>query len=480
MALNKTEEKIYELLKEKATSHNEEGTFCVYPRKELAFDCGVNEKTVQRTLNELERQFYIFRKRQGNGQTQKIYIITQNVPPAVRGDDFSPENVLSAVRVGDFSPENVPSAVRVDDFSPENVPPAVRGGDFSPENVPSAVRVDDFLPENVPPAVRVDDFSPENDTSTSCVNNFTPEKVRETLPQLATIIPQKHLIPNNKLANSLTKDIIGGGLIELDVGRKKDDILTRCILNYEGDNVKLTSRRSFTEYDRQVADAVTSLYEYGNKSHIITAATVYRAMVHATETETPSPQQIEAVTQSLDKLRFVRVQIDCTEELMRRNIDLNGSQITAGKIDTYLLTLDKMEIIAGGQKVVAYKVIKTPILYEYSRLTGQVITVPAALLDIRDKTGAKIPNTERRIAIKGYLMRRISIMKGQNSKNQSCHILYDSLYNEVCSTEPTQKEKRLIRDYIPCVLEYWKSEKFIKDYEELTHGKKKIGIEIKI
>ena len=312
------------------------------------------------------------------------------------------------------------------------------------------------------------------------VSDITSEQVRAALPQLASIIPQKHLIPNNKLANSLTKDIIGAGLIELDVGRKKDDILTRCILSYEGDNVKLTSRRSFTEYDRQVADAVTSLYEYGNKSHIITAATVYRAMVHATETETPSPQQIEAVTQSLDKLRFVRVQIDCTEELMRRNIDLNGSQITAGKIDTYLLTLDKMEVIAGGQKVVAYKVIKTPILYEYSRLTGQVITVPAALLDIRDKTGAKIPNTERRIAIKGYLMRRISIMKGQNSKNQSCHILYDSLYNEVCSTEPTQKEKRLIRDYIPYVLEYWKSEKFIKDYEELTHGKKKIGIEIKI
>lgn len=312
------------------------------------------------------------------------------------------------------------------------------------------------------------------------VSDITSEQVRAALPQLASIIPQKHLIPNNKLANSLTKDIIGAGLIELDVGRKKDDILTRCILSYEGDNVKLTSRRSFTEYDRQVADAVTSLYEYGDKSHIITAATVYRAMVHATETETPSPQQIEAVTQSLDKLRFVRVQIDCTEELMRRNIDLNGSQITAGKIDTYLLTLDKMEVIAGGQKVVAYKVIKTPILYEYSRLTGQVITVPAALLDIRDKTGAKIPNTERRIAIKGYLMRRISIMKGQNSKNQSCHILYDSLYNEVCSTEPTQKEKRLIRDYIPCVLEYWKSEKFIKDYEELTHGKKKIGIEIKI
>lgn len=106
------------------------------------------------------------------------------------------------------------------------------------------------------------------------VSDITSEQVRAALPQLASIIPQKHLIPNNKLANSLTKDIIGAGLIELDVGRKKDDILTRCILSYEGDNVKLTSRRSFTEYDRQVADAVTSLYEYGDKSHIITAATV--------------------------------------------------------------------------------------------------------------------------------------------------------------------------------------------------------------
>ena len=480
MALNKTEEKIYELLKEKATSHDEDGAFCVYPIHELIKHIRKGERTVKYALKKLEEHNYIFRKQQGNGKPQRIYIVLENCTAAVCVDDFSLENCTAAVCVDDFSPENVPPAVRVDDFSLENCTAAVCVDDFSPENVPSAVRVDDFSLENCTAAVCVDDFSPENDTSTSCVGDFTPEKVREALPQLATIIPQKHLIPNNKLANSLTKDIIGGGLIELDVGRKKDDILTRCILNYEGDNVKLTSRRSFTEYDRQVADAVTSLYEYGDKSHIITAATVYRAMVHATETETPSPQQIEAVTQSLDKLRFVRVQIDCTQELMRRNASLNGSQITGGKVDTYLLTLKKLEVIAGNQKVSAYKITDTPILYDYSRLTGQVITVPAALLDIRDKTGAKIPNTERRIAIKGYLMRRISIMKGQNSKNQSCHILYDSLYNGVCSTEPTQKEKRLIRDYIPCVLEYWKSEKFIKDYEELTHGKKKIGIEIKI
>ena len=314
----------------------------------------------------------------------------------------------------------------------------------------------------------------------SDAGSITPEQVRAALPQLTSIIPQKHIIPNNKLANSLTKDIIDAGVINLDVGKKKGDIITRCLLSYEGDNVKLTSRQPFTEYDRNVLDAATSLYEYGDESHVITPATVYRAMVHATETETPSPQQIGAVTRSLDKMRFVRVQIDCSEELTRRKLSLNGAQVTGGKIDTYLLALEKIEVIAGGQKVTAYKMMKTPILYDYSRLIGQVLTVPAALLDIRDKTGAKVSNTERRIAIKGYLLRRIERMKGKTGNRQSRQILYAKIYASVCEGDPKEKEQRLIREYVALVLTNWKRDKYITGYSELKKGRKKTGVEIKI
>ena len=314
----------------------------------------------------------------------------------------------------------------------------------------------------------------------SDAGSITPEQVRAALPQLTSIIPQKHIIPNNKLANSLTQDIIDAGVINLDVGKKKGDIITRCLLSYEGDNVKLTSRQPFTEYDRNVLDAATSLYEYGDESHVITPAIVYRAMVHATQTETPSPQQIGAVTRSLDKMRFVRVQIDCSEELTRRKLSLNGAQVTGGKIDTYLLALEKTEVIAGGQKVTAYKIMKTPILYDYSRLIGQVLTVPAALLDIRDKTGAKVSNTERRIAIKGYLLRRIELMKGKTGNRQSRQILYAGIYASVCEGDPKEKEQRLIREYVALVLTNWKRDKYITGYSELTKGRKKTGVEIKI
>lgn len=311
---------------------------------------------------------------------------------------------------------------------------------------------------------------------------FTPEAIRAALPQLSSVIPQNHLIPNNKLANSLTKDIIDAGAIDLVVsGRGKSEITTRCILSYEGDNVKLSSRQPFTEYDRQVADAVTSLYEYGDESHIVTPAMVYRAMVHATATETPSPQQIGAVTRSLDKMRFVRVQIDCGKELTRRKLSLNGAQITGGKIDTYLLALDKIEVTAGGQKVTAYRVIKTPILYDYSRLTGQVLTVPAALLDIRDKDGAKVANTDRRIAVKGYLMRRISVMQGKTASRQSKHILYEPIYEMVSDgKELSRKDQQKIREYVGLVLDSWTRAKFIKGYADLSQGRKKTGVAIEV
>lgn len=308
------------------------------------------------------------------------------------------------------------------------------------------------------------------------------DEVLNALPKLQSLVPQKHLIPNNKLANSLTKDIIGAGIIELDVsGKKEPELLTRCILNYEGDNVKLSSRQPFTEYDRNVADAVTSLYEYGDSSHIITAAQVYRAMVHATKTETPSAQQIGAVTKSLDKMRFVRVQIDCSQELTRRKVSLNGAQVTSGKIDTYLLALEKIEVTAGGQRVSAYKIMKPPILYEYSSLTRQVLTVPAALLDVRDNTGVKVSNTELRIAAKGYLLRRISVMKGKSGARQSHTIKYSSLYEEVCPGQTLRRvEQQRLRDYTAIVLENWTWKGFISGYTETLQGSKKIGVEIKL
>ena len=180
-------------------------------------------------------------------------------------------------------------------------------------------------------------------------------------------------------------------------------------------------------------------------------------------------------------MRFVRVQIDCSQELTRRKVSLNGAQVIDGKIDTYLLAMKKIEVTAGGQRVSAYKILEPPILYEYSSLTGQVLTVSADLLDVRNNAGVKVNNTELRIAAKGYLLRRISVMKGKSGGRQSHTIKYSSLYEEVCPGQTLRRiEQQRLRDYIAIVLKNWTWKGFISGYTDTFQGNKKIGVEIKL
>ena len=108
-------EQIYDILKSKATSQDKDGHFCIYPRKQLAIDCGVNEKTVQRTLNELEKRGYILRKRQDDHQTQKVYLL--NVPCSTVGRENVPCSTVGG--------ENVPCST----IGGENVPCSTMSGE---------------------------------------------------------------------------------------------------------------------------------------------------------------------------------------------------------------------------------------------------------------------------------------------------------------------------------------------------------------
>jgi len=318
---------------------------------------------------------------------------------------------------------------------------------------------------------------------TKAIGEAIGVKIDERI-RLSSKIPHKHVMPNNKLTNTLTTNtladsIIDAGSYELEViGKGTKAITAVCILTYEGDNVKLSGRQPFMEYDRNVYNAVTSLYVYGDKSHIVTPATVYRAMVNMTETETPSEQQIEAVTRSLDKMRFIRARVDCTAELTKRGKSIDGEQITRGKIDTYLLAAEAVSVEAGGKTVRAYRIIKTPILYEYSSLVKQVLTIPAGLLDIK-VNGQRVRNTEQRIAIKGYLMRRIEGMKGKNALTSDT-ISFESyekdgehhagIYERADAANASRAVKQRIRDYAEDVLRYWIDEGYISGYELIKGG----------
>lgn len=284
---------------------------------------------------------------------------------------------------------------------------------------------------------------------------------------LKSVIPKTFAITNNKLSNEMTKDFTNKGDISLAVMNvgKKNEIRTYNSLAYEGENVSITGRYEFTAYDRAIHNAVCSLYAAGND--IVTPAMVYRAVTGITETEYVSPQSIEAVLNSLDKSRFMRLKVDFTEEAKARGFDVDKTMI-----DSYLLPAEAVVVKTGGHEMAAYKILKTPALYQYSQRTKQIISIPLELLDTKVATR----NTEEIIPIKEYLVRRIEIMKNDDSMGNK--ILYETIFDEVGLKDIIKQKSLVLRNSIKAILELWKDKGYIHNFEEYKMGRSIKGIAI--
>ena len=313
----------------------------------------------------------------------------------------------------------------------------------------------------------------------------------ENPPPLSARIPRKHYIPNTKLTKEMQFDLIGQGLTELLMSPEKanKEIITTCILTYEGDDIQLRSRYPYGEYEQAVYNAVVSLFVDGDDSHIMTPEMIFRAMNGLDSKEKPSNEQVEKIVSCIDKMRFTRAVIDCTDELVNRKVTIEDEQVKSGKIDTYLLNASTVIVSTGGTTKQAYKIEKPPILYSHSRISNQILSCPSYILDTR----AIGNNSERLIAIRSYILRRILEMKGGNMDQRSIVFEgYDKggkhhagIYERSGVPTPSKVEAKRIRDTTFALLDLYSGKKaglrgepLIKDYNVTTKGKKIYSVEI--
>ena len=357
--------------------------------------------------------------------------------------------------------------------------------------------------------------------------------------------PEKHIDQTSKLVNVLTalekleegKEIPIPPPFDVDVSGKnaKNPVRTICILTYESndDNVRISGKQPFTEYDRCVHSAVSSLYAAGTR--IITQAIVWRAMTGKTDTEKPTAAQSAAVLESLDKMRFMRVRIDCSDEFKMRQLKVDGEPVSSCIYDDNLLHLSRVSFKTNYRKIKeppeaaktqqptekeyevhsrkydAFEILSEPILHRYSATIKQIISVPNKLLDIKklNKDGTLSTHsaeyTERRTVLANYLIRRIESMraneKGRNSQCSRC-IRYkgytrDGKYkkgiydiskprrkegekDDTNKADPSKNEARYIRDDVHLILKNWMQTGYIKGFSEYKEGKDIMGVEVDI
>lgn len=295
-----------------------------------------------------------------------------------------------------------------------------------------------------------------------------------SLEILKTIIPKKHIKSNNKLANRITKDLLNQGETALVVSSKKSkrEVTTKVMLAFDSRHIQLSGHEKYTPYDREVYDGVVTLYEAGNE--FVTLSMIYRAMNGLTDREYVSIQSLESVTKSLDKSRYIQATIDYTEEAKLYNRDIEKA-IYQG----YLLAAEKVTVKINGTEQEGYKLLRKPILYEYAQISGQIITVPTKLLQTKDA----VRSTDEVIVIRGYLLRQIEWIRNETI-SRSENVAYKSVYDELDVTKefyeetPYKKKTAKIRSHVKSILDEWKEQGYIKNYEEYHEGRTLKGIKI--
>ncbi|MGF6950852.1 hypothetical protein QF028_003357 [Neobacillus sp. B4I6] len=280
---------------------------------------------------------------------------------------------------------------------------------------------------------------------------------------LDSIIPQLYIIPNNKLANELPKpDVPYNEPFNIKVNNDKEkQVLNPTIINYDDANIQIAEKdKRFTNYDRCVHNAVCSIFEAGNTN--FTPDQVYRCMNGLDDSQYVSPQSIEIITASLDKLMRTYLKVDYTNEarMYRRNL------VEEYIVEGYILPATKITVKAGGHRRIGYKFNGKPLLYEYAQVSRQIATVPSKLLKTKDVIRA---NPEVNI-IKEYLLRRIEQMKKAKGKKQINRILFEKIYYETGELKPNKKKALRIRNTAKTLLTKFSEEKYIKGFKFYEKG----------
>lgn len=319
----------------------------------------------------------------------------------------------------------------------------------------------------------------------------TAESIAAKLPLVQGIRPTAHTMPNNALMNTLQqKPAINAGAFDMVVanakGRRKEITAYTMIEFDPGEtSIKITDAH-LSEYERQVSDAVISLWIEAVKEKlppIFTPDMIFRAMPGGSDTA--SPQQKGAITKTIEKFRRLHITVDATEEMRKRGVI--GSNATF-KLDNFYLSATHAEykVKNGGQTVNAYKIDTEPILLTYCTMTKQLLTVPAKYLAVEKVkkgriSGELVTMTADRQAMTGYMLRRIAVMKHDRKnkvQTQSNVILFDTLFTETGTKTDNRKQTMINRNFCFDVLDYWKVSGFIKGYSKQGKGRSITGIVI--
>lgn len=309
-------------------------------------------------------------------------------------------------------------------------------------------------------------ITPKEDISG--INEELKNKVKEIVNGIKS--PNNGISLTDKLSNVIAKGqvIADGNTHKVKIlennGKAVVSQLSLNLDDFTKDN-KIALSRELTRYDEAVFNACISLFETNRDEEqttaFITPNMIYRAMT-GSKNKLTVEKSVNKIMKSVRKMSMTRIRIELQEETpyYKSLGQLTETRNTKGYLEGYLLPTTILSAVLSGVHVEnAIKILDTPVLYLYAKTKKHIMTYPIEVLNL------PVRQDENTIKLTQYLLRQINAIKNKSISN---NILYESLYNEINTTDKRQKQRN--RTKIISILEYWKGIDFIKDYQENKKG----------
>lgn len=229
------------------------------------------------------------------------------------------------------------------------------------------------------------------------------------------------------------------------------------------ENIKIEN--PLDEYDREIMNALHTIWEDGIRR--FTPQNVYLTMTGAKTTDRKKLDEISTRIQKLDQTR-VSIQLNELFEKVYKNVKEEDKINTIW--ESRIINVDRIRWVDEHNKQTiqeGFVFLKEPTLTTVCKLGSyHITTVPITLISAPRK---KVSLTPINTALINFLASRISMMK--NEPKLSRDILFETIFTENNLLGKSRSELARVRNNIFSILDAWKEEKQIKDYNINKKGK---------
>ena len=277
-----------------------------------------------------------------------------------------------------------------------------------------------------------------------------------------------------KLMKKLQKADIGQNFkTSFDKNKK---IFTFARLDYNRSGIILD--RKFDTTDELILNAIYSIGreyvqeddgsgEYQGKWQPIFTARKILQHIFGNVADHFQKEIVEVIEQHIEDMSYMKLTLDLKDSLGNdAYVTVNGEKYHPVSIKESLLdvTVLSLKSSTSGKQFGVYRLNRKSPLFIYAEKLKQIASWSAAYMAVPCRKS--IQNA----IITNYLLTKIALVKNKHNHYLNTGILFDSLYEELNLDVSTRKKKKIIRDNIKLMFDYWIQTKLLISYEFVKIG----------